>query len=523
MLFLRKHTYLILGLLVGIVISGVILLQRGQQQTSTSDKITPDVADQTPEVTKPPPPGESKESGFWLGDHWHKTSPTQVPPTAIPKRNSSSQTEKNITLKRWIHGPHIIHHHPPKSTWPDFANYGLSQEQIDRFKDRNLQWQTEYGVEAFFNRRWEHKGQTQEEWEEEGRQKRVENFTVDMDSINAFKYLAATTPIQNPSQHPEYYSHSPFGEYLFAFAERAVAENPDFLEGCLFLAQQETDSTRGINAYRAIVEHPDVHANLSPTDTVTAFENLGNLLVMEQPVESIELFKQASRIDPKSGLYGLSVAYQRLGDVKTAWVYLKKLQTYPHTVKLDQYVAAIESGKPLIEPLPISPTQPTIKNEMTTEVLEGLPEDTSDIEKSIQPDFDWHADTPEQNTSPGTYTDADAERARAAAEAAQHARDEFMKTQELRRKEFEDFLQWAETVMNADPPMDTNNFLMKEMEAFLKGGKPQFEPERIIRGFEIMERYGAADGIKRLQKVDPDLAKQVQRLLSEKRTHQQHQ
>ena len=57
---------------------------------------------------------------------------------------------------------------------------------------------------------------------------------------------------------------------------------------------------------------------------------------------------------------------------------------------------------------------------------------------------------------------------------------------------------------------------MQEMEAHLKGGQAQFEPERIIRAFETMERYGSAEGIKRLQKADPDLEKQVQRLLAEK-------
>ena len=68
--------------------------------------------------------------------------------------------------------------------------------------------------------------------------------------------------------------------------------------------------------------------------------------------------------------------------------------------------------------------------------------------------------------------------------------------------------------------MDTNNFLMKEMEAHLKRGQPQFEPERIVRAFEIMERYGPAEGIKRLEKNDPEVAKQVQRLLAEKRPPQ---
>ena len=85
--------------------------------------------------------------------------------------------------------------------------------------------------------------------------------------------------------------------------------------------------------------------------------------------------------------------------------------------------------------------------------------------------------------------------------------EEFLKIRELSQKELDDFLQWAETIMNADSPMDTNNFLMKEMEAHLKGGAdPMFTPERIVRAFEIMERYGAKEGIKHLQKNDPEVA-----------------
>ena len=238
-------------------------------------------------------------------------------------------------MGKWKHGPHIGHHHPPKKTWPDYADYGLSQEQIDRINEHVLQWQAEYGDEAFFARKWELEDKTQEEWEEEGSRKRVDLITSDMDAINAFKYLEAATP------NPYVTSSGYFGKYLPEFAERAVAENPDFLEGHLFLARKEydmssgrvgtiRDTARAIEIYLEIVFHPEVHSALSPTDVVNSFETLGTLLMMDEPFEAIEYFEQANLVDPKSGLYGLSVAYQRLGDLKTGWTYLKKLQTYPH-------------------------------------------------------------------------------------------------------------------------------------------------------------------------------------------------
>ena len=48
------------------------------------------------------------------------------------------------------------------------------------------------------------------------------------------------------------------------------------------------------------------------------------------------------------------------------------------------------------------------------------------------------------------------ERERAAA-AAKQAHADFVKYQELSQKELDDFLQWAETIMNADAPMDTSH------------------------------------------------------------------
>ncbi len=522
MKFFRNNAYWILGILIGIGISTVILILRGQQKDAETTQHGPSakpeqqgIAQVSPEnAAKPPPPGETPESGYWHGDHWHKTSPPQVLPPAKRKRTAKSSTQKNLPLKQWTHGPHIGHYHPPKNTWPNYADYGLSQEQIDRIEELGLQWQAEYGDEAFFNRRWEQKGQTQEEWEAEGHRKQVDNITADMDAINAFKYLAATSPIRNPSQHLSAYRHSRFYEYLPEFAERAVAENPDFLKGHLFLAQQEKDPARAIETYREIVEHPDVHTALSPTDAVTAFDSLGGLLVMEQPVESIEYFKQATNIDPKSGLYGLSVAYQRLGDLKTAWVYLKKLQTYPHHAELDRYVEAIEAGKPWIDPLPRTSAPPAAKKELPSEVWDAFPEGTSDTEKPFHPDTEWDPRTPAQNTAPGANTHPDAERARA---AAQQAHEHFQKQHERALQELNDFFDFAQTVFNADNPMNTNNFLLKDMEAFFKGGQPKFDPDRIIRAFETFERYGAKEGIKHLQKSDLDVAEAVLQLLTEKR------
>ena len=67
-----------------------------------------------------------------------------------------------------------------------------------------------------------------------------------------------------------------------------------------------------------------------------------------------------------------------------------------------------------------------------------------------------------------------------------------------------------------DAPIDTNNFLAKELERHLSGKEATFAPDRVTRGFELIQRYGQDEGIKRLEKADPKLAKQVKQMLNEK-------
>ena len=70
--------------------------------------------------------------------------------------------------------------------------------------------------------------------------------------------------------------------------------------------------------------------------------------------------------------------------------------------------------------------------------------------------------------------------------------------------------------MNADAPLDTNNFLAKELEAHLKGGKTKVAPERLVRAFEMIQRHGETKGFQRLKEKDPELAAEVERFIEEK-------
>ena len=58
MRFFRNNWYWILGIVICLIVGSVIIVQRGQQQTAEAGKITPDIAEQTPDTAKLTPPGE---------------------------------------------------------------------------------------------------------------------------------------------------------------------------------------------------------------------------------------------------------------------------------------------------------------------------------------------------------------------------------------------------------------------------------------------------------------------------------
>ncbi len=488
MKFFRNNAYWILGILIGIGISTVILVQRGQQQVVEAVQNIPDIADHTPDAKKPPPPGETEETGYWHGDHWHKTSyaapAKRKPPRAVLKTTRSpSKTDTDLpTLKQWKHHPHRPDYERRTST-EIMSELGVPQEKIDLIHQIGEEMSIVPDVDVSL-----------EAWILGKRQEVINILTEGLDTASAFKVLR-TFP-----------SGSYVRERAREYAQRAIDENPDFLEGRLYLVYRGPDDARSAAEFREILrDFPD---------SIGALTGLGVNLAMDHPVEAIYHLKRANRMDPSAGLAALGRAYQRLGDYKTAWVYLKKAQTYLHGPLLDGYIEAIEAGRPRIQPLPQLKEKRLENTGKLPEVQDAFPQDTGTVSETSRDDTAWFKETSPQFGSEHKTVDSDRDRAAA---AAKQAHEEFLKNQELLQKELNDFLQWAETIMNADTPMDSNNFLMKEMEAFLKGGQAQFEPDRIVRAFETLERYGSEEGIKHLQKNDPEVAKQVQRLLAEKR------
>lgn len=58
MKFLKNNAYWIVGIVICLIVGSVIVVQRGQEQTAETGAITPDIAEQTPNIAKSPPPGE---------------------------------------------------------------------------------------------------------------------------------------------------------------------------------------------------------------------------------------------------------------------------------------------------------------------------------------------------------------------------------------------------------------------------------------------------------------------------------
>ncbi len=102
-------------------------------------KMEADIAERnTQDAAKPPPPGETKESGYWHGDHWHKTSPGAIetantprelaePPTDIPY--PSGQTSSNP-----LFADGVPEHLKCPQKWIGVYRADVSEAEIETFE-----------------------------------------------------------------------------------------------------------------------------------------------------------------------------------------------------------------------------------------------------------------------------------------------------------------------------------------------------------------------------------------------------
>lgn len=256
-----------------------------------------------------------------------------------------------------------------------------------------------------------------------------------------------------------------------AYAERILAKDPDNPDAQLHMVRYEKDKTKVIDLYQQILtKHPDHPPTLS---------SLGYGLLDHSPEEALQYLKKANLLDPTLGLMGLGREYERLGDVKTAWFCYKKSITTrdrekekfpPSLIHIDfanffdeENLYAIEGGKywkAAIKLVP-DPNGNTIRKVLTFQSVKAQ--------------------------------------------------------QEREIREFYQFRDWVENIISRKLVNRRNDFLIREVEKHLEGGKPMFDPERIVRAYEITTRYPGKEGIQRLKKAAPEVALEIERFLQEEK------
>ncbi len=267
-------------------------------------------------------------------------------------------------------------------------------------------------------------------------------------------------------------------------------------------------------------------------DSPRLLQDLAQLTQADSPEESIVYAKEALKYvdlyasnswyglwtEPEEIHTNLGMAYQRVGDYDSALVHLKAAQTlvnanpgryWENDDTIVAHIEAIERGFPVYgPPSEVEAFDESLSDPFNLPLLPDFPVDTSP-DADVDGAFDPQAMPVDTVSAPGGSPAADAPRA----VAAQQMRDAFVQRQQ---QEFEDFLQWMETIENAKSPADLEDFLMREMAKQLRGESPDFSSDRLIRAFETMQRHGKTDAIPHLQKIDPDLAKAMSKQRSQR-------
>lgn len=341
-----------------------------------------------------------------------------------------------------------------------------------------------------------------------------------MDSYEAFMYVLERAPTGYKGPAVKY-------------GERVISEDPgsaEALEAGILLGGED-------NLRRVLKHHP--------VSALAAYK-LGSLLLDDKrPGEAIVYLKKSTQgtgdrmLGPAyqmrlgAGDRMLGLAYQRLGDYKSAWVHLKKAYSLnPHHPSrwVQQHLELIAAGDPYILPFKSEAASAAI-DQVPVVVQRPFSDIPADPPEVFVDAFVVPSDIPASpqslgGPSPEEFARQDAEHQaflellrEQEAFARRLAAEEQFKSEYF--KEVEAFIQWAESIEN-DAPIDTNNFLAKEMERHLLGKQTTFAPDRIKRGFNFIQKYGQEDGIKRLQQLDPDLAKEVTQRLDPKRVPRTH-
>lgn len=475
MKFFRNNAYWILSIVIGLGIGSIITMHRVQQQTSEPEHISPDVA--KPSISEAP------------GKTSHGTPNVEVPGKRRPIRFNRA-ARNNPALKNIGPIPAAVHDDIIEPPPPLPLDIQTRLENLHReMAAIGMVYEIRNG-EKFVT--------------EEAHKRRLGVLVGDMNPEDAIDFLE-THGQYNEAILSQVSAHRAF-KYLQAirahpkkvneYAEKALAENPDNFEAKMKLMLSEKDNAKAAAGYREILAKDPNH--------VGALLNLAYRTHYDDPEGALVHLIKANKLDPTLGWGDIGMVHERLGDIKTAWLYYRKhLTLWPTDPLIGSHLSWIEFGEPKYDPIYLE-RQPV------------LPRDAASIEKgAVMPkeqrppavqEPPWFPELSPREPRPSEDQPHDAAAARVA----------FERRQAAAQKEFDAFIKWAERVMLEDAAIDTHDFLAKELAAHLRGGKTEGPPERLVRAFEMIERHGRTSGLQRLKDKDPELAAEVERFLEEK-------
>lgn len=468
MKFLRNNWYWIFSIVIGLGIGSIITMHRVQQQADELKQKMPKVAEQTPEVHKHPihagsrPTSDKTLRTIDPGNTGHNHPETPPPlPTDVLKRRDMMVRERVLAAGKDIwdwrdDGPHLTAE--ASQIELEALTGGMNPEEAIAYLEKH----------GYYN----------------------EAILSQVSAARAFEYLQTIRLYREANE----------------YAKKALEEDPDNFEIKKHLLLSEKDNAKAAAGYREILAK-------NPND-VGALLNLGYRMHYDDPEGALVHLIKGNKLDPTLGFRAIGLAYERLGDVKTAWLYYRKhLTLWPRDPLVRSHLAWINIDEPKYPPIYLE-RQPVPQRD--AEVIEKGGVVPKKNQTPAFEDTPWYPELPPDETHPDDTRQTDAEAARTAFER------EFERQQAAAQKEFDEFMKWAEAVMDANAAMETNDFLTQELAAHLRGGETKVTPERLVRAFELMERHGRTRGLQRLKDTDPDLAAEVERLLEEKQQPSRH-
>ena len=357
----------------------------------------------THNTARPPPPGAAP-GGHWHGDEWHDAP--SAPPPKIKRVRTKTNTLQNPALKNI--GPIlpitncIIEPAPP-----------LPADIQERIKQLSREMRIAGTLYEIRNGSLE--------ISEAAHKRNYEVLVGDMAPEDAVDFLEAHG-VYNPFILDKLEPRRAI-DYLYkvrarqvtreTYARRVLARDPDNPDAQMVMLRAEPDNATAAAGYRLHYEHPAV---------------------------AIRYLKKANSLDATIGYFSLGLAYERLGDVKTAWLYYRKQQTIENGSLVEVHKRAIEKGEPIYAqvslaafPMPGSDATP-------------LDIGTAPHEQTLAPvaeEAPWLPEFPSQERDPSENQPTDKERREA-------ARAEFQRQQAAAQQEFDEFHKWVESIMSAE-------------------------------------------------------------------------